>query len=106
VVLTQVIANNCIHFDTLAKKSPLNSKKYTAMLSILRKEFEMRFQDCWKKIVFRCICNSVISVSINTLPADIQKEYTEHTCTHICEKLFSRIKYRKSKMLSLGEHVL
>ena len=77
MVLTQVIANNCIHFDTLAKKSPLNSKKYTAMLSILRKEFEMRFQDCWNKIVFRCICNSVISVSINTLSVNFKMECIE-----------------------------
>ena len=31
-VLTQVMANNFMHFDTLAKHSPVNSKKYAAIL--------------------------------------------------------------------------
>ena len=34
-MLTQFMANNCMHFDTLAKHSPVKSKKYTALLSIL-----------------------------------------------------------------------
>ncbi len=42
-VLTQVIANNSVHFDILAKHKALNSKEYTAVLSILIKEFESRF---------------------------------------------------------------
>ena len=42
-VLTQVMANNCMHFDTLASHRALNNKEYTAMLSVLVKEFENRF---------------------------------------------------------------
>ena len=51
---THVIANNFIHFDELNKLSPMNSKKslskiYAAVLSVLIKEFENRFQDLKKK---------------------------------------------------------
>ena len=45
-MLTQVMVNNCICFDTLAKHSPVNSEKGAAMLSVLIKEFENRSQDC------------------------------------------------------------
>jgi len=41
-VPTQVMANNFMHFD---KHSPVNSKKYAVVFSILIKEFENRFQD-------------------------------------------------------------
>ena len=41
-VLTQVMANNCMHFDTLAKCRDLNSVVYTAVLSLLIKEFGNR----------------------------------------------------------------
>jgi len=37
-----------MHFDTLHNHSPVNSKKYAAVLSVLIKEFENRFQDCQK----------------------------------------------------------
>ena len=51
-----------MHFDTLAKHSPVNSKKCAAVLFLLIKEFENRFQDCWKKIlIFWSICNSIFS---------------------------------------------
>ena len=46
VVPVQVMANKIIHFDTLAKHSPVNSKEYASMLSVLIKEFGNRFQDC------------------------------------------------------------
>jgi len=39
-LLSEVMANNFRHFDTLAKHSPVNSEKYAAVLSILIKEFE------------------------------------------------------------------
>ena len=53
VLPAQVMANNCVHFDSLAKHSPVNSEKYTAVLSLLIKEFESWFQDCKKKkIIF------------------------------------------------------
>jgi len=45
-MLTQVIANNCMHFDTLAKHSPVNCEKYAAVLAVLIKELENKFQGC------------------------------------------------------------
>lgn len=45
-VLTQVIANNCVHFHTLSEKSPENSEKYAVVLSFLIKGFENRLQEC------------------------------------------------------------
>ncbi len=62
----QAVANNFMHFDVLAKHSPVNSEKYAAVLSILIKEFENRFQDLQKKHQFFCcccICNSVFSTN-------------------------------------------
>ena len=40
-VLTQVMANNITHFDTLDKHCTVKSKKYAAMLFILIKKFEI-----------------------------------------------------------------
>lgn len=51
-VLTQVMANNPIHFDTLAKRSPLSSEKYAVVLSVLIEEFENSFQSCKKNSLF------------------------------------------------------
>lgn len=45
----QVMANSCMHLVMLAKHSPENHGKYAAMLFILIKEFENKFQDCRKK---------------------------------------------------------
>jgi len=58
-VLTQVVANNCMNFDTLAESSALNSKEYADMLSILIKEFENKFQECQKTIIY--VCDTIIS---------------------------------------------
>lgn len=41
-----------MHFDMLAKHSPVNSEKYAALLSVLMKEFENRLQDCQEIIFF------------------------------------------------------
>lgn len=41
----RVMANNCMHFDTPAGHSSANSEKYSAVLSIVIKEFESKFQD-------------------------------------------------------------
>lgn len=38
-----MMANNYVHFDTLAKHSALNGKEHTAMLSVLVKEFQTLF---------------------------------------------------------------
>lgn len=37
-VLTQILANNFLHFVTLVKHSPVNSKNYAAVLSAVIKE--------------------------------------------------------------------
>ena len=59
---SQVVANNFMHFDTLAKHSSVNSERPEAVLSILIKEFENRPQDFKKKSsVFWYICNSIFS---------------------------------------------
>lgn len=42
-VLTQVIANNNVQFDTLIRHSPVKSDKYAAVLSVVIKEFENKF---------------------------------------------------------------
>ena len=59
-VLTQVMANKFIYFDTLARHAPVNSKKYAAVLSVLIKEFENRFQDCKKKSSIS-VCNIIFN---------------------------------------------
>ena len=42
----QVAANNCMHFDMLAKHSPVIREKCAAVLSVLIEEFQNRLQDC------------------------------------------------------------
>ena len=44
----EVMRNNVICFDALAKHRPVNSRKDAALLFILVKEFENRFQDFQK----------------------------------------------------------
>jgi len=44
-VLTEVMATNCMHFDTLAKHRAQNSEEYAAMTSILIKEFASRITE-------------------------------------------------------------
>lgn len=51
-VLTQMMTTSCVHFDTLAKYSSVDSKKYAALLSVLIKKFDNRFKDCKKFILF------------------------------------------------------
>ena len=47
-MLIQVMANRFMDFEVLFKHSPVKREKYAAVLSILIKEFENRFQDCQK----------------------------------------------------------
>lgn len=54
-MLTEGLANNFIHFGTLAKHNNLHTKTYVAMLSTLVKEFENRFQD-YHKIISVSVC--------------------------------------------------
>lgn len=44
-VLTQVMINHFVYFDTLTKCSAVNSENYADSLSLFRKESENRFQD-------------------------------------------------------------
>ena len=85
-VLTQIIENNCMHFDSLAKQCLVNRKKtnkqtnkktHAAIHSVLIKEPENEFQDCQKKSsYFWYICNPVFSWH-NTLPGNFQMEHIE-----------------------------
>jgi len=44
-MLTQGMANNCMHFDTLAKHRALNSEEYTAMLFVSIKKFKNKIME-------------------------------------------------------------
>lgn len=61
-MLTEIMANHFMNFDTLDKHSPMNSKKYAPVLSVLIKEFENGFQECRKNDCFsRNICESNVA---------------------------------------------
>jgi len=74
-VLTQVMANNCVHFVTLAKDSPVISEKYAALLSVLKKKFENRFEGCKK--IYQLTFETPFSVGINSLPVNFPMECIE-----------------------------
>ena len=76
-MLTQVMANNCMHFDTLAKHSPVNRKKICSFNLCFDNELENMFQDCQKSHKFFGIFATPFSVNINTLPANFQMECIE-----------------------------
>lgn len=65
-----------MHSDTLVKQNPVNSEKYAVMFSMLIKEFENRFQECWGKKK-NCIFATQYSADINTLPVNFQIECIE-----------------------------
>lgn len=136
---THVMANNFMHFDTLAKHTFVRSERYASLLSTLIEEFENRFQDFKENRTFFSIFSTPFSVDINTIPASFQMECIElqsdiqlkekfhcvplldfyklylpkdkypslhdqalfmaslFGSTYICEQLFSRMKYTKSK---------
>ena len=70
----QIKANDFMHFNTLTKHSPVNSKKYAALLFNLIQEFENRFQDFWENNQYFAIFETQFSININTLPANFQME--------------------------------
>jgi len=72
-----VMENYFMHFDKRAKHTPVNSKKYAAMLYVLIKEFENSFQDCQRNNLLFCIFATPFSVNINTLHANFQMECIE-----------------------------
>lgn len=77
VQCSQVMANKFMEFNTLAKNSPVNSEKYTGVLSVLIKECANRFQDCKKPNCFLVSLQLHFSININTLLANFQMQCTE-----------------------------
>ena len=74
---TQIKANNFMFFDTLAKHSPMTSKKHAALLSDLIQEFENRFQEFLGNNQYFAIFVTLFSVDMNMLPANFQMECIE-----------------------------
>ena len=75
-----VMANYFMHFDTLVKHSPVNSKKYAALLYILIKAFKNKFQHCQILFYFIFIFSIFVipfSGGINTLSVSFQMESIE-----------------------------
>ena len=66
-----------MHFDTLAKHSPVNSEKYSALLCDFIQEFENIFQDVWEDNQYFAVSATPFSVGINMLPANFQMERVE-----------------------------
>lgn len=73
-VLTQAMANNHMHCDTMGKHSSVNSEKYTVMLSVLIKGCDNNVHD-WKKYIFLNIYNSFFQLTYITweLPSGIYR---------------------------------
>ena len=65
-VLIHFTANNFMRFDKLCKLGLGYSEKYSALLSVLTKEFETKFQDCWKYHFFVKFVTP-FSVNVNIL---------------------------------------
>ena len=66
-----------MHFDTLAKHSPVNSEKYADSLFDLIQEFKNRFQDFRENNQYFVVFMTPFSVNINMLPSNFQVECTE-----------------------------
>jgi len=62
-VLAQGMAGKLMGSETVAKHSFVNREKCAAVLSVVIKDFENRFQDCKKIYIsfFWFICNSIFS---------------------------------------------
>ena len=67
--MAQIKVNNFMHFDALAKHSPVNSEKYAALLFNLIQEFEDRFQNFQENNQYFAIFVTPFSVDVNMLPA-------------------------------------
>ena len=89
-VLTQVMANKFMHFDTLPKHGPTNSEEYGAVLPVFIKDFENRCQDCWKKSIFSILA-ILFSVDVNKLPANFQMECIELQSDIQCKEKFDHV---------------
>ena len=78
-----------MHFDTLAKHSPVNSEKYAASLFDLIQEFKNRFQDFRENNQYFATFATPFSVYINMLPANFKIE---------CVELQADIKLKEGKI--------
>ena len=116
----KIMANNFLNFDTLVKHSPVDSEKYSTLLSFLIKNFENRFQDYKKKIAnclvylwlhFQC---QQLNKKINTLPANFQIECIElqsdiqlrEKCDHVSLPDFNKTCLTREKYPPLHNHAL
>lgn len=80
-MLTQVLAYNFMHLDTLAWHSPVNSKEYTILLSFLIKD---RFWYWWKIINFWYICDSIF-----IWHKSITCKFSNEIYIYICNQIFN-----------------
>lgn len=67
------VVHKFMDFNMLAKHSSMNSKKYAAVPSILVKEFENNFQDCWKNHQLLDLFVTSFSVNINIFICEFSK---------------------------------
>lgn len=67
--------SNCMQFHAFAKHRALNNEQYTAVHSLLIKEFENRIQHCKKKKNLEFPSTTPLSVAINTEAANFPSEF-------------------------------
>ena len=80
-----------MHFDTLAKHSPVNSEKYAALIFDLIQEFENRFQDFHENNQYFAIFATPFSFYIKILPASFQREYIQLQSDIRLKEKFDRV---------------
>lgn len=87
----QLGENNYVHFATLSKHGPVNTEKYTALLSALIQEFENRFKDFQKNSLYFSIFATPFSADINSVPANFQMECIELQCDFQLKESFNGV---------------
>lgn len=71
-MLTEMMADTCVHWDTLPKHGPVNSKKYEAVLSVFYRNWRIGFNNAEKFTDFIDLPVTPFSIDINALPANFQ----------------------------------
>lgn len=110
----EVMENSCMHSDTLAKRSTVKSEKYAAVLFILIKKFENRFQYLKKKekrSFFLYICNSIfrqqksIICKLHTECIELQPAFNskKNSVMSLCQTFISPLS--REKYPSLHGHI-
>lgn len=88
----KVVANNYMHFDTLAERCPGKTEKRAAVLSVLIKEFLEQVSRVSKKLIFFLnIFETLFSVNVNTFPVIFQMEYVELQSDIQCKEKCDRV---------------